>query len=74
MKIDTKAFFKHASSKLHHSQTIPDLNDGNKTIVENREKAKTFNMFFTSVFTKKTDTLQEIQTTSKSAIDLISFC
>ena len=58
VKTIPKAFFKYAPSKLNYSQTIPDLKDGNKTISDNCEKAKAFNMFFTSVFTKETDTLQ----------------
>ena len=54
MKTNPKAFFKYASSKLNYSQTSPDLKDGNKTISDNCEKAKTFNMLFASVFTKET--------------------
>ena len=63
VKTNPKAFFKSASSKLYYySQTIPDLKDGNKTIIDNCEKARTFNMFFASVFTKETDALSEFHT------------
>ena len=63
----------YVSSKLNYSQTIPNLKDGNKTISDNCEKAKTFNMFFSSVFTKETDTLPEFHTPSENTIYSISF-
>ena len=50
---------KYASTKLNYSRIIPDPTDGNDTISDNCEKAKTFNMFFASVFTKEADTLPE---------------
>ena len=71
MKTNPKAFFKYASSKVSYSRTIPDLKDGNKTISDNCEKAKTFNMFFTSVFRKETDTLPEFHAPSENTIDSI---
>ena len=37
------------------------------------KKAKTFNMFFISVFTKEADTLPEFHTSSENTIGLISF-
>ena len=49
VKTNPKAFFKYASGKLNYSRIIPDLKDGNKTISDNCEKAKTFNLSFTSV-------------------------
>ena len=36
------------------------------------KKAKTFNMFFASVFTKETDTLPELHTPSENTIDSIT--
>ena len=73
MKINPKAIYKYASSKLKYLQTIPDLKDGNKTINDNCEKAETFNMFFTSVLTKGPDTLPEFHSTNENTIDSISF-
>ena len=73
MKTNLKAFFKYASSKLNYSRTIPDLKDGNTTISDNCEKAKTLNIFFTSVFTKETDTWPEFHTPIENTIDTISF-
>ena len=71
MKTNPKAFFKYASSKLNYSRTILDLKDGNKTIGDDCGKAKTFNMFFASVFTK--GTLSEFHTPIENTIDSISF-
>ena len=73
VKTNPKAFFKHASSKLNYSGTISDLKDGNKIISENCQKAKTFNMFFTSVFTKEANTLPQFHTPSENTIDSIFF-
>ena len=73
MKTNPKAFFEHAFSKLNYSGTISDPKDGNKIISENCQKAKSFNMFFTSVFTKETNTLPQFHTHSENTIDSISF-
>ena len=73
MKTNPKEFSKYASNKLNYSRTIPALKDGNKTINDNFEKVKTFNMFFTSVFTKEADTLLEFHNNSGNTIDSISF-
>ena len=43
LKTNPKAFFRTCiQNKLNYSGTIPDRNDGNKTISNNYEKAKTF--------------------------------
>ena len=73
VKTNPKAFFKHASSKLNYSGTISDPKDGNKIVSENCQKAKSFNMFFTSVFTKETNALPQFRTPSENTIDSISF-
>ena len=71
MKTNNKVYFKYASNKLNYSRTVLDLKDVNKTISVNCEKPKTFNKFFTSVFTKETDTLPEFHTGSENTIDSI---
>ena len=43
-----------------------------KALVIIMKKAKTFNMFFASVFTKETDTLPELHTPSGNTIDSIT--
>ena len=73
LKLILKHFLIYASSKLHYSQTIPDLKDGNKIISDNCETAKIFNMYFTSVFTEEIDTLPQFHTPSENTIDWISF-
>ena len=55
------------------SSAISDLKDSNKFTSDNYEKAKTFNMFFTSVFMKESDTLPEFQSPSENTINSISF-
>ena len=73
MKTNPKLFFKYASNKLNYPRTIPDLKDGNKTISDNYETAKTFNIFVISVFTTETDTLPEFHAPSDNSYDSISF-
>ena len=73
MKTNPETFFRYAFGKLNYSRTIPDLKGGNKTISDNCEKTKTFNMFFASIFMKETDTLPELHTPSENTMDSISF-
>ena len=72
VKTNSKIFFRYASNKRSCSQIISDRKDGKKVITDICEK-KPYNMFFTSVFTKKTDTLPDLHNPSDNAIDSTFF-
>ena len=73
MKSNPKAFFRYAKYKLNFKNAIPDLVHNDKILSDDTSKAKAFNMFFKSVFTKEPDCLPDFNLNIKSTIDYVSF-
>ena len=65
---------KHfAKYKLNFKNAIQDLVHNGKILSDDTSKAKAFNMFFKSVFTKEPDCLPDFNLNIKSTIDYVSF-
>ena len=73
VKSNPKALFRHAKKKLNFKNAIQDLVDNGKIISDVNGKAKAFNMFFKSVFTKEADCLPDFNLNVKSSIENVSF-
>ena len=73
VKSNPKAFFKYALNKLNFKNAIPDLVDNGKIISNNNGKAKAFNIFFKSVFTKESDSLPDLNLNVKSSVKHVPF-
>ena len=71
VKCSPKAFFRYIKYKLNFKNAISDLVDSHKVASDDNDKAKEINMFFKSVFRKKSDCL-DFNLKVKSSIEYIS--
>ena len=71
VKCRPKAFFRNVKYKLNFKNAISDLVDSHKIVSADNDKAKEINMFFKSVFRKKSD-CPDFKLKVKSSIEHVS--